>query len=244
MAGLRKIADRSVDHFIFDPPYGERTHAKGKRYKRGEIVDHVIKYKPMTAANMRAVSKQIVRCCRRWIVLTCDSDSPHLWRKALEDAGAEFVRHGIFVKDDAQPQMSGDRPGIGFECVVICHAPRESGPLRWNGGGRCARWHATSDVKQPTRYGVRRDLIVDGQKPLSLMRAIVSDFTDPGELVCDPYSGGGTTAVACQELGRRFLGWEQERETYDKASARIKEAGKQQPLPLSRAKATQLQLGG
>ena len=52
------------------------------------------------------------------------------------------------------------------------------------------------------------------------------------------------TTVACQELGRRFLGWEQERETYDKASARIKEAGKQQPLFAPKAaQATQLQLG-
>jgi len=31
IAGLRKLADRSVDHFIFDPPYNEKTHAKGKR---------------------------------------------------------------------------------------------------------------------------------------------------------------------------------------------------------------------
>jgi site-specific DNA-methyltransferase (adenine-specific) len=85
---------------------------------------------------------------------------------------------------------------------------------------------------------------VDGQKPLALMRQLVADFSDPGELVCDPYSGGGTTAVACQELGRRFLGWEDTRETFDKATDRIKEAGKQQPLPLARAKATQLQLGG
>jgi site-specific DNA-methyltransferase (adenine-specific) len=71
----------------------------------------------------------------------------------------------------------------------------------------------------------------------------VSDFTDPGDLVCDPYSGGGTTAVACQELGRRFLGWEDTQETYDKATHRIKEAGKQQPLFTPKAaQATQLQL--
>lgn len=237
VAAMRTLPDRSVDHFIFDPPYNERTHAKGKRYKRGEIVDHVIKYKPMTAANMRAVSKQIVRCCKRWIVLTCDSDSPHLWRKALEDAGAEFVRHGIFVKDDAQPQMSGDRPGIGFECVVICHTPRESGRMKWNGGGKCARWHATSDSRQPG------GLIVDGQKPLAFFRQLVADFTDPGELICDPYAGGGTMAVACQELGRDCITFECDEETYNKAQHRIKEAGKQQPLPLARAKATQLQLG-
>jgi len=31
IAGLRKLSDRSVDHFIFDPPYSERTHANGKR---------------------------------------------------------------------------------------------------------------------------------------------------------------------------------------------------------------------
>lgn len=58
-------------------------------------------------------------------------------------------------------------------------------------------------------------------------------------------SGGGTTAVACQELGRRFLGWEDTRETFDKATHRIKEAGKQQPLFSPKAaQATQLQLGG
>lgn len=48
-----------------------------------------------------------------------------------------------------------------------------------------------------------------------------------------------------QELGRRFLGWEQDCDTYDKASTRIKEAGKQKPLFAPKAaQATQLQLGG
>jgi site-specific DNA-methyltransferase (adenine-specific) len=85
---------------------------------------------------------------------------------------------------------------------------------------------------------------VDGQKPLAFFRQLVVDFTDPGELICDPYAGGGTMAVACQELGRDCLTYEQDRETYEKARMRINEAGKQQPLPLARAKATQLQLGG
>ena len=245
VAAMRKLSDRSVDHVITDPPYSEKTHSKGKRYnKRGDIVDHVIKYKPMTPAIMRAVSRQIVRITKRWIIVTCDSDSPQLWAAALVKAGAEFVRHGIFYKDDAQPQMSGDRPGAGFECVVICHAPRESGPMRWNGGGKCARWHARSDALPPTRFGSRRDLIVDGQKPLAFFRQLVVDFTDPGELICDPYAGGGTMAVACQELGRDCITFECDEETYNKAQHRIKEAGKQQPLPLARAKATQLQLGG
>lgn len=34
----------------------------------------------------------------------------------------------------------------------------------------------------------------------------VERFTQPGELVVDPFLGGGTTAVVCQQLGRRFVG--------------------------------------
>ena len=43
-------------------------------------------------------------------------------------------------------------------------------------------------------------------KPLALMRQLIEDFTDPGELVWDPYGGSMTTGVACLQLGRRFLG--------------------------------------
>ena len=31
VAAMRKLADRSVDHTITDPPYSERTHSKGRR---------------------------------------------------------------------------------------------------------------------------------------------------------------------------------------------------------------------
>ncbi|RLC87698.1 MAG: hypothetical protein DRJ03_05330 [Chloroflexi bacterium] len=35
---------------------------------------------------------------------------------------------------------------------------------------------------------------------------IVKRFTNPGDLVVDPFLGSGTTAVACRDLGRRFVG--------------------------------------
>lgn len=38
------------------------------------------------------------------------------------------------------------------------------------------------------------------------MAEIVDRFTRPGELVVDPFLGAGTTAVACHQLGRRFVG--------------------------------------
>ena len=39
-------------------------------------------------------------------------------------------------------------------------------------------------------------------------RYIIERLTDPGELVFDPFLGGGTTAAAAQQLGRRFIGHE------------------------------------
>lgn len=38
------------------------------------------------------------------------------------------------------------------------------------------------------------------------MAQLVEAFTKPGDLVVDPFLGGGTTAVVCRELGRRFIG--------------------------------------
>jgi site-specific DNA-methyltransferase (adenine-specific) len=46
------------------------------------------------------------------------------------------------------------------------------------------------------------------QKPAALMRWIVELFTQPGDLVVDPYMGSGPIAQACLETGRRYLGVE------------------------------------
>jgi ParB-like chromosome segregation protein Spo0J len=44
------------------------------------------------------------------------------------------------------------------------------------------------------------------QKPLGNVAYYLERFSEPGELVCDPFLGGGTTAVAAQRAGRRFVG--------------------------------------
>jgi len=54
-----------------------------------------------------------------------------------------------------------------------------------------------------------------------LMRAIVSDYSRPGDLVCDPFAGGGTTLLAAAIEGRRAIGAEESPETYARAVRRL-----------------------
>ncbi len=44
--------------------------------------------------------------------------------------------------------------------------------------------------------------------PLALAKDLVASWSNPGDVVLDPFSGSGTTAKAAKELGRRFLGLE------------------------------------
>ena len=141
------------------------------------------------------------------------------WRAALEAAGAVYKRTCIWVKPDGKPQYSGDRPGIGYEAIVACHAPGRSS---WNGGGS----HGVFIVNKggDPRPGPQT------QKPLALMELLVRLFSNPGELILDPFAGSGTTGVTAVRLGRRFLGWEMSPTYADMARKRIARAREQLEL--------------
>ena len=53
-------------------------------------------------------------------------------------------------------------------------------------------------------------------------------LTSPEDIICDPFMGGGTTAVACKITGRSFIGFEIDLMQADLANIRFQQA--QQPL--------------
>jgi hypothetical protein len=58
-------------------------------------------------------------------------------------------------------------------------------------------------------------------KPLALMRWLCRLVTPPGGLVLDPFTGSGTTALACKREGFRFIGIEREAAYVDIALDRL-----------------------
>lgn len=55
------------------------------------------------------------------------------------------------------------------------------------------------------------------QKPVGLLKRLISIFTDPGDVVIDPCAGSGSTLRAAMELGRNSYGFEVSREIYQLA---------------------------
>jgi site-specific DNA-methyltransferase (adenine-specific) len=59
------------------------------------------------------------------------------------------------------------------------------------------------------------------QKPEALLARIITASTPLGALVLDPFCGSGTTGVVCAQLGRKFVGIDQEVEYLEKATQRL-----------------------
>jgi hypothetical protein len=205
-----------VDHVITDPPYSRDVYiraasctATDKGYSDSELKRRGTALHRMGAGDIGSiedlrdpVAQWVGWWTKRWIIIFSDAESCHLWRKALVDlgVGVRYVRTGAWVKPDAMPQMSGDRPAVGFEPCTICHSPI---PMRWNGGGKQAVWtHNTAKGHDRPDHPC--------PKPLALMRDLVLDFTDPGDVILDPFAGSATTLRAAKMTGRIAIGIERD----------------------------------
>ena len=60
-------------------------------------------------------------------------------------------------------------------------------------------------------------------KPLGVLARLIQASTQPGAWILDPFSGSGTTGIAANLLGRRYLGLEKEEEFLAMSKARREE---------------------
>lgn len=207
----------SADHVITDPPYGARAHSMARTSKRETArskyrqgASRFIDFQFLPDDDFVDITKLCMGSAKRWTVMTCDHR-----HAALTFDWPEHIRLGAWVKIAPMPCLSGDRPGSGHESVLILHG---SGQKRWNRGGGAAIWRM-APMKSATEVAT--------QKPIALAEAFVSDFTDSGETVLDPFAGSGTVGIACSNLGRKYIGIERAPRHFDVACRRIEDAQRQ-----------------
>lgn len=241
-----------VDHVITDPPYEAEAHtlqrrvavgqkdggkARGKRAgwnAADKVVSAPLDFPAITTPERDRSASEMARLTRGWALVFCQAEAVSTWRDSLTNAGLSYRRACVWIKPDAQPQLSGDRPGMGYESIVCAHAPGRS---VWFGGGRVGVFtHCKNDHTLGTT-GCHPT-----QKPRSLMVELVGLFSDEGDTILDPFCGSATTGVAALRLGRKFIGIEKDPTYFALACERLR--AEEQGSTLQAARAGQLPLLG
>jgi DNA modification methylase len=207
-----------VDHVITDPPYSEHVHAKqwiGHALTKGQArygTEHTeLGFDALTPDVQAFLCAEARRLAKRWTLVFCDLESIFDWRVSLSSFGLDYVRACVWDKVDSSPQFSGDRPSSAAEAILAAHA---RGKKRWNGGGGHNVFrHAVNAVRGGKPHPTT--------KPEPLMCELLALFTDPGDVILDPFSGSGTTGVAAKRLGRRCILIEKEEKYCEVAAKRL-----------------------
>jgi len=201
-----------VDAVIVDPPYSKRCHA-GHDSVAGVASSRVLGYSALSPAGVADLAAEYAMLCRGWIVWMTDSELALAVRRALESVGRYAFAPLPFYQPGRSVRLSGDGPCSWTDWIVVARTKAQS---KWGTlpGGYVAGpgWNDKARM---------------GGKPTHLMRALVSDYSRPGDLVLDTHMGAGTTGVACALEGRRFIGVENDRDAFDIACERIDNAYRQ-----------------
>lgn len=249
-----------VDFIFTDPPYGHNNN-NGDLIHRVELAipsrrskgdDGSKQYAPRPIANDGAAETAsliseffalLPRLLRPGSCCCCGGGGgpdPQFARWSLEmDQHIDFKQMVVW---DKGPMGMGWHYRRSYETVLV-------GQRR----GAACKWHDESDaienIIRPGYLGIRKIIpqATDHPtpKPPELARHFIRLHTQPGDLVLDPFMGGGSTAVAAVKEGRRFVGVEIDPQWFDLACRRIEEAYKQPDLfvaPPSTPPPTQLDL--
>lgn len=236
----------AVDHIICDPPYEAFMHeakdaARGKKAygaKRRIRIDGHANPPPVDFSSVDGVREPFIEAiegrCKGWLVVFATPEGVGRWADVINASSIRYKRACVWVKPDSAPQFNGQCPAMGAENFICAWAG--AGVSRWNGGGKRGVYtHQTNPSDRDGRHPT--------EKPWRLMAEIIMDFTQPGDLILDPFMGSGSTGVACIRTGRRFIGIERDPKYFDVACSRVADATAQPDLFLSE-KARRSMAGG
>ena len=226
--GMKLIPDKSIDMILCDLPYGT-TKCKW---------DTVIPFEPLWEQYERIIKDNGV------IALTA---SQPFTTKLINSNINLFKYEWIWEKSKATGfALCNKRPMKAHENVCIFYKKQptynpqktEGKPYKQRLGTQESKEFSTGTKRNDNTTGLRypRSVVYfktaesEGkqvhptQKPLALFEYLINTYTNEGELVLDNCMGSGTTAIACLNTNRNYIGFELDEKYYKMAVDRINNA--------------------
>jgi len=190
----RLMGPDRIDCLWTDPPYG--VDYKGKTKKGLTIAND-------SAEGLEDLLRDVLACCDEFMRPGCAFYIAHPAGPISLTFGSmvlerEWLFHETLV-------WVNDSIVLGHSDYHYKHEPILYG---WKRGAPRA-WHAGRD--RSTVLEVPRPKVNEEHptmKPIALVVDLLTNSTKRGDVVLDPFSGSGTTILACQQLGRRGFGME------------------------------------
>jgi DNA modification methylase len=210
---LPQLEAGSVDAVVTDPPYGLNDDNGKVSRRNGEMIE-------FTAGGWDDVLlvdwiEFAVNACASggWLAVFTDNLSVKtIWDKFIS-SGANPKQTYYWIKNNPPPQPR-DNFCSGIETAVLA---TKGAVKKWNGGGATVNYYRCPLVSNGERYHPT-------QKPIQLIKKLVTLFTSANNAILDPFMGSGTTGVACMQTGRKFIGIEIDEGYYQIAEKRIRQA--------------------
>lgn len=230
-AGLRNIPDASIDFVLTDPPYGMTANKWDTSFDLGSFwqeIQRVIKphgaicvwsQMPFTVDLIHEAPRGMYRY--EWVVQKTNPtgflNARRMPLKAHESVQVFYKRLPKY-----HPQMAVGAPYSrqnGYRRRSSNYKRYDAGTARETREYPAERFPVDVIKTQwrPPFSGTRHPT----QKPLSITEYMMRTYTDPDDLVLDPFMGSGTTAVAARNLGRRFIGFENNPEYWQISQKRL-----------------------
>lgn len=243
--GLREMLDACIDMTVTSPPYDNLRTYKGFSWDAEGLIAELYRVtKPggvvVWIVNDATVNGSETGTSFRQALAFMDAGfSLHdtmIWKKR----GVPFpdkIRYSsnfeyMFIFSKGKPKtvhLIADKPNIWAGSKVSGTARQADGSTIPHSASRIG------DGRKVKPYGVRYNVWeVTEEKanktghpavfPVALVRDHIITWSDPGDVVLDPFMGSGTTALACIETGRKYIGFEISEEYCDIAAQRIGDA--------------------
>lgn len=219
LAGLRALPSNCIDAVVTDPPYdienvkagGNNTFTKTVGNAHSELKENNI-----TSGFDLAVLDELVRVCRTInMYFFCNkAQIPMYIDYFVKGHGCSFDLIK-WVKTNSPPTFNGKWLSDTEYCFV---ARKKSHCKPANYQDASTLYQSPMNVADKKKYGHPTP------KPVPLLRRIIRNSTLPGQVVCDPFAGSGSTPEACALEGREVIAFELLEEYYTIATARYQEA--------------------